>query len=295
MKKFLAYASMAAIAIAFTSCSDNGPLSKSSAKSALEDTQMFAKNKYVTEFNTGYYEVTESELDNLAKLKAAGVITYSIDEVTEYTDHTYGNYWTGYYTRTVETTHQFANVELTEEGKKLEIEDADWAPKFFEKYAKKMKDFEETMPAYMTASGDNATPATEEVAVEEVAVDDEFTDSVVVEEAVEVVEAPAPAPAKKADAKKDRNEAYNNALAKVSSESHNMLMGQVKLEKVILVQCTEDMFKEGTGKCTFIYTIKDKTPFGFIYSPLREGAYEIGNATFKYYTDLGWVVDDMNK
>lgn len=272
MKKTLFIALCAALAFVATSCSSDGPLSASSAKDALKDTELFAKNTYVTAFPTGYYEASEETIETLDKLKSAGMITYTADKVTEYRRVSHYNYYYGYYYDEVEETHTFVQVALTEQGLKHEVEQPEWAPKYLAKYVKAMKDFEEVLPEYMDA--------TEEVVVEE-AVVEEYA-----EPAEEVAEDDEPA---------NKNKAYESALAKVNTETHYMLMGQVKLEKVILVSCTADMFKEGRGSCSFIYTVEDKTPFGFVYGNLREGGYESGSATFKYYNDLGWVVDNIRR
>lgn len=280
----------AAFAFVATSCSDDGPLTASAAKSALKDTELFAKNTYVTAFNTGYYEVSESVIEDLEKLQSAGVITYTTDKVTEYRSIRRGNYWYGYYYDEVEEPHTFAQVTLTEAGLKHEVDEPEWAPKYLAKYIKAMKDFEEVVPDYM-----DATPVEEVVVAEEEVVEapaeeayvEEATDYVEEEETPAVEEVAKPAPVNK-------NQAYENAVAKVNTVTHYMLMGQVKLEKVVMVSCTEDMFKEGKGTCSFVYTVEDKTPFGFVYGHLREGGYEFGNATFKYYNDLGWVVTDIH-
>lgn len=279
MKKSLFFAMCAAAAFIATSCSGDGPLSASSAKSALKDTEMFAKNTYVTAFKTGYYEVSESAIDDLNKLTDAGMITYTADRVIEYRSYRRGNSWYGYYTETVEEPHTFVQVALTEAGQKHEIEKPDWAPDYLEKYVKAMKDYEEVLPEFMGAY-DDAAVAEEVVVVEEAYYDEpEETD----------------ADGDSAAKPENKNKNWEDAKAKVSTDTHYMLMGQIKLEKVLLVSCTEEMFKNGEGSCSFIYTVKDKTPFGFVYGHLREGAYEFGNASFKYYNDLGWVVSKIDK
>ena len=299
MKKFLLMTLAAIAMLGATSCSSDGPLTESSAKSALKDSEMFAKNTFVKKFDTGYYEVTSDEtLAELKTLERAGVITLQVDEITEYTKkRVYGGFWTGYYTETVEKKHNFVSVELTEEGKKYEVEKEDWVPSYLEKYAKKMKDFEEALPPYMQdGAGTEASqqeieveaPVEEAAVVEEAVVEEAaYPDSVAAEEYVE----PSPAPVPQTSS--NRNAAYEAAVEKMHTDTHYMLMGKVKLEDIILVECTEEMFKNGEGKCSFIYVVKDKTPFGFVYAPhLRQDAYNSGNATFKYTNNRGWIVND---
>jgi proteasome assembly chaperone (PAC2) family protein len=94
------------------SCSGNdGVLTESAVEKALKKSDFLTKDAQLTKFQTGYYEVSREQLDLLAKLKAAKMITLRAEEKTEIKR----TYWA------VESIgHYFVAVELTEEGKKYE-------------------------------------------------------------------------------------------------------------------------------------------------------------------------------
>lgn len=299
MKKILTYAMGALLLLGATACQNDGPLSAGAAKSALKDSPTFGKENYAYTFQTGFYEVTENQLDNLAKLKAAGVVDFTVETVTEYVQKSTYNWWTGYSYYTVEEQHTFATVSLTEAGLKYEVPEPNGVPKYLRKYFDKMKDYEEIVPDYMSAVyGNAAQPVAvdeEEVVVEEVAPEPyDSTEVAVAEEVVEEVVEPEPAPAPKKEEKADKNAAYHAMLDRVNTEDHYMLLGRFKLEKVLLVECTEEMLKNGKGSCTFVYTFVDKTPFGFVFGAPDLDAYKLGSATFKLYANEGWMVDDID-
>ena len=75
MNKFLSMVACAAIICGMTSCGDSEVLSASSAKKALKKEAFFAKDYATHNFNTGFYEVDETDLNRLAKLQAAGMVT----------------------------------------------------------------------------------------------------------------------------------------------------------------------------------------------------------------------------
>lgn len=295
MKKFLALMVASTLILSLSSCGDDSVLSSSSAKKALKKEAIFAKDFATVKFNTGFYEVSESELINLQRLKAAGMITLTTETVTEKVQRRDYDYWRGYYYYTVDKEHTFAAVQLTEEGKKLEIEEPTTQRADVIKDFKDNKDYEEVIPDYMNnydsvAPAAAPVPAADTVAVEEVAVEEVVeVDSTAVEEvAVQEVE---PEPAK--PAKQDPNAAYNAALAKVNTEEHNMLLGHYELKKVKEVLCSEDMAKNGTGKCVAIYTFRDKTPFGYVFGAPRQDYLSTVNVSFIHYQDLGWTVSEI--
>lgn len=295
MKKVIAMLAAAALVLGVSSCGDDAVLGKSAAKKAIKKEAVFAKDFATASFDTGYYEVDEDYILKLAQLQAAGVITYKIDNVVEKVQKRNYNYWSGYSYYTVDNEHMFATVEFTEEGRKLVVEKPTRTREDIAKDFKDNEDFEEAMPEYMNAPADNAEPAPEAVAVEEEAtVETAAPDSAVaeadsvatevVEEVVEEVAAPA-----------NPNAAYEAAVARVNREEHQVLLGRYKFIKVKEVLCSEEMAKNGVGKCRLLYTFEDKTPFGYVLGAPRQGYVEDTEVSFVYYQDLGWTVSDMKE
>lgn len=295
MKKVIAMLAAAALVLGVSSCGDDAVLGKSAAKKAIKKEAVFAKDFATASFDTGYYEVDEDYILKLAQLQAAGVITYKIDNVVEKVQKRNYNYWSGYSYYTVDNEHMFATVEFTEDGRKLVVEKPTRTREDIAKDFKDNEDFEEAMPEYMNAPADNAEPAPEAVAVEEEAtVETAAPDSAVaeadsvatevVEEVVEEVAAPA-----------NPNAAYEAAVARVNREEHQVLLGRYKFIKVKEVLCSEEMAKNGVGKCRLLYTFEDKTPFGYVLGAPRQGYVEDTEVSFVYYQDLGWTVSDMKE
>lgn len=277
-----------------TACSGDAPLSASSAKKALKKEALFAKDSQVRQFEVGFQEVTETHLQRLAQLRAAGVIEYTTEKAIETRkEREWGGFWTGYYTRTREITHIFADVKLTPAGEKLVVEEPTTLRADVLKDLKANKDYEEIVPDYMSAT-DNAfggevvevVEATEEmedddevvvVMAEEVADSVEVADSAVVETPKPVVDNSNP------------NAMYESMLSRCSTESVYVLLGRFEVVKVKEVLCTEDMFKAGKGSCTVIFKFVDKTPFGYVYGAPDENYLMSNTASFIYYQDLGWT------
>lgn len=292
MKKAIAMLAAVALLLGFTSCGDDAVLGKSAAKKAIKKEALFAKDFATAKFDTGFYEIDEDYVLKLAQLQAAGVITYKVETVIEKVQKRNYNYWSGYSYYTVDNEHLFATVALTEQGRKYVVENPTRLRKDIADDFKANKDYEEAVPDYMNA--DPAAPvqavpaAEEEVEVVAVEADSVAADSVVVmaEEVEEVVEEAPAAPA-------NPNAAYEAACAKVSRESHEMLLGRFELEKVKEVRCSEDMAKNGVGQCTLLYTFRDKTPFGYVLGAPRQGFIEEATVSFIYYEDMGWTVDNL--
>lgn len=292
MKKLLMMLAVAVVAMGLTGCDDT-VLSSSSAKKAIKKEAMFAKDYATKVFKTGYYEVDESDLNQLAQLQAAGMVTYTYETFVEKVSKRTYNYWSGYTYYTVDVEHIFAKVDLTDEGRKLVVENPTELRSDIFDDLKANKDYEETVPAYMSAAHGQATPAPAAVKEEEVVemaevvevADSAATDTVAVVE--EVVEEPAPA-------KADPNAAYEAACAKVNTEEHHMLLGRFHLEKVKEIRCTEEMAKNGVGECKAIITFKDKTPFGFVLGAPQQGYLHIANVSFLRYEDMGWLVNKID-
>lgn len=287
MKKFFSFIAVATLVCAATSCCNDGSLTASSAKKAIEKEAIFQKNTLADEFKTGYYESSESNLDKLAQLKAAGMINYSADEVTEYvTKRQWVGGWYGSYQNvTREIKHWFVNVSLTEAGAKLVVEKPVMKRKDILKDLKSNKDYAEIIPDYMGVGHKGpktvAAPAVEESVVEN-------AEEEIVEAVESVEEAAEPAPSNK-------NAAYEAALGRVHTEEVHVLMCQFKVVKCKEVLCTEDMKEAGKGQCTVIWKVTDKTPFGYVLSSLPgEGYLNTGSAEFVFYNDLGWTVSNID-
>lgn len=269
-------------------------MSASSAKSAIEKEAFFAKDCNVTSFEVGFQEVTEDYLQKLACLKAAGMITYTTETVNETRSETYGNYWTGYHTRTYEVLHVFADVKLTPEGQKLVVENPTVLREDVKKDFAPNENYEEPVPGYMSAtdnSFNSADTSQEDVEVAEEVIESEEISEIgdtIVEVAEEVI---TPEPKNK----KDPNAAYNAMLERVDTSKVNVLVGRFKIVKVKEILCTEDMLKKGEGSCTLLFKFVDKTPFGYVFNTLQENYIQSVNVKFIHYQDLGWTVDSFDK
>lgn len=286
MKKYLSIITCAVVALLFASCGDNAVLSEGAAKKALKKEAMFAKDSYVGSFQVGYYEASESQLNRLAQLKAAGMVQYTANTITETVTRSTYNYWSGrqYYTTTQE--HVFVQVELTEEGEKYVVanpttERADIAKDFASN-----KDYEENIPDYMFAQHGSA-PAAALVAEVEVA---EAVEVDSIEAVVEAVVEEEPEPAQ---ANNNPNASYEAAKARVHVTDVNVLLGWLSLEKVKEVRCSKDMADQGEGTCVAIVTFKDKTPFGYVLGAPRQDYLESIKVSFVYYNDMGWTVSSI--
>lgn len=284
MKKLIGIFTGAALLFGLTACSsDHSPLSESSAKKALEREAMFAKDSQVGNFNTGFYEVSEGNLRNLARLAAAGMVTYTTESVIEKREEReWKGYWTGYVTKMVDVPHVFAEVALTDAGKKYVVDDPTVVRSDLRKVYKANKDYTEPQPDYMNADDD----AFRKMATRPVSpADDTEVEEIVVEEVEEapVVE-PVTVPADNTNAR------YNALMAKTSITGQQMLLGRYKIEEITQVMCPEDMFKAGRGSCVVLYKFVDKTPFGYVLGAPSEGQLQDKEISFVLYQDLGWTV-----
>lgn len=316
MKRLAYLACMLLLLVGMSGCGQDGPLSKRSAKKAVERSAMFAKDSQVTEFQTGFYEATTAQLDQLAQLKAAGMVTYTAEGVMEYAKDrkwvpTYSYFYGmryqsgGYYSYTErKIPHVFVSVSLTEEGKKYVIDKPTVMRKDYAELVKHNDDYKENLPDYMNAK-DNTfekltgtapeRPKKEETVTDEVVVAaDSMADTVVAVEAVEE-EAPKEEPKKKASKSDDKNARFKSLQDRVKSETVNVLLGRFKVVKIIDVYCTEDMFKAGRGTCNVVFTFTDTTPFGYVLSDNKPDFYMLKNCSFRLYQDTGWALDDTTE
>ncbi len=291
MKKIFAAVALLTMAVGLSSC-DDSVLSASQAKKALKKEAMFSKNYAVTNFNTGFYEVTERQLDQLAQLQAAGVISFTTETVKYQKRRSKYDFWRGYIYYFVDATATFADVKLTKDGEKYIVENPVTQREDLYKDFKDNENYAEAIPDYMAVTY-NAQPAApevvEEVVVEEVGVDDSM---VIAEDAIVEV---SPVPVEPEAPVANNPEApYQAALDRVNTTAYHMLMGQFVIKKVKEIRCTEEMAKNGEGKCQVIYTFEDKTPFGYVYGAPAQGYLNSAEAKFTYYNDMGWTVSSLN-
>jgi hypothetical protein len=266
----------ALLLIAISSCSGNdGVLTESAAEKALKKSDFLTKDAQVTKFQTGYYEVSREQLDLLAKLKAAKMITLRAEVKTEIKR----TYWT------VESIgHYFVAVELTEEGKKYERDEHKPMPDYLEKYIKANEDYEAKLPGYVDSvyvfQHDNS---------EECDITDEDQENM--EKYLQSLDE-NPNATSKANDSNDPHKEYLAAKAKVKTEDHWVLLCQCKLDNVYEVKCDREKEYADTGSCKFVFELKDITPFGYVLLPFDK-QYRFGSATFVRYEDLGWRASEV--
>ena len=134
-------------------------------KESAEKEAFFAKDYATHNFNTGFYEVDETDLNRLAKLQAAGMVTFTTQNVVEKQQKSRYEYYRGYVYYTIDVEHTFASVKLTEAGAKLIVAEPTTMRKDIADDMKDNKDYTATMPDYMnavyTATSSPSSPATE--------------------------------------------------------------------------------------------------------------------------------------
>lgn len=288
MKKVFALIAATAVVMGLTSC-DDSVLSASSAKKALKKEAFFSKDYAVKTFETGFYEVDTDKLNDLAKLQAAGVITFTTETVKYRMRRSHYDFWKGYTYYYIDGESIFATVDFTDEGRKYVVDEPVTMREDVYKDLKANINYEERVPDYMSAvyTGQIAGATVEDV---EVTVDSIVADSVAVAEDATVIEESSPIPVND-----DPEAAYRAALERVAIVGNNVRLGQYAIEKVKEVRCTPEQAKNGDGSCVAIITFKDKTPFGFVLGAPLEGYLTSGKVQFKYYNDIGWVVSDFDK
>lgn len=280
---------LAACFLIFSSC-DSDELSPRLAKKALEDAPQLRDSCLTRTFETGYYEVEADDTIKLGQLQRAGVITYSAETVVEKRKR-YSYSWYGSSSYTENVDHIFVTVELTEEGKKLEVTNKPVMRSVYEKALGLFDKKEEIKdPAYMSAEAAAAAKKAEQkedktsTADVTEAVDTAVVDTVAAD--VDYAEAePEPEPAAPA------TDPYDTACAKVNKVEHEMLIANIKIVKVIDVFCPEEYKKNGQGECNFVYEFDDLTPFAWVFGD-KEALHKrnVSSAKFKHTVDQGWYV-----
>lgn len=248
-------------------------LSKSSAKSALEDQLvMFQDSSQVVRLVTGYYE--ENDEDSrfaLKKLAAAGVIDYKVDLIIETRQ--------GWYTR--QYNHYFVTVNLTEEGKKYIVSDpvTEIVDKDMEVEVKEV-----AYPEDSVAPGDDLNSITPAVEAElEIPSDIDNSSSSSLSS-----RSSSSSGTSVSAAASD----YEKALAKVHSEEYYLLSHNNKIVKIQKIYCPEEQEKQGLASCVYIYEHSDVTPFGRILNGVTEGDRVKSAAKFVKFIGSGWEVQE---
>lgn len=296
-KSYLSSVMAALLAVAALSSCDNSILTAGLAEDAVEKDVFWDDPKVTKDISIGYFEINKDDLLPYQQMKAAGLITFTIDKVVEKKTHYNYDYWYGRSSYTTNENHYFINVQLTEEGKKYVVETEDG--KIRKGRKDRIKDMrledkelqeEEALPEYMTKYeavklGEEelaAAPTTNNADV--AAGDTTAVDSAVVEDiAAEEMQPDKP---------KSSQSAYEAALAKVNVESVTVVIGEYKIVKCKKVYCPEEWVKLGKGTCDMVFEFKNKTPFGYILGAPKEKSRHVISYTLTRYEDLGWVVNE---
>lgn len=288
--KFLLSAIVCVGAFSLVSC-DSDQLSARLAKKAVEDYVAFRDSSMTVKFNVGYYEVSEDDIAQLNKLQKANVITFKTETVVEKKKRwSYSWYSSSSYTENID--HTFAEVKLTEEGRKYLVSEKplmrkDWE-KILRKLENKYKDIQEPDFMNLDAKASEKKEEKKEEAAPEKPVKEEEEEAVDTVAAEEVAEAEAPAEEKPAETAAPAN-SYEAALERVNVEACDMLVGKLKVVEVLDVFCPEEYVKNGKGECSVVYELVDKTPFGWVLS--KEENYGVLHFTLLHTEDNGWIVN----
>ncbi len=253
-----------ALMLLLASC-ENKTLTPRTAKKALEKETAFRDSSQVIGFNIGYYEVDSIARKKLESLSKAGVINCKISEITEHHRFERYTWWEGTKVFFKDVKHYFAEVSLSEEGKKYIVANPPVRPQG-----------EDDIPEY---DYHNMT-------------DTLYIDSGAGETAADSAEVVPAKPEENATVA--GNDDYSKALKKVKYTTVNVLTGFYKIEKVLDVYCPETYKRAGIGKCNFVCVFSGITPFGAEFTSHKNGERTLGNADFIRYEDKGWRVDIYN-
>ena len=299
MKKSILSLIVLAVIVGLSSC-DNSVLTASGAEDAIKK-DIFWENPIETnDFKIGYFEIDTDNLLKYQQLKAAGMITFSIEKVIEKRQRSSYNWWTGTTYYTVNKNHYFIDVQLTEEGKKYVIDEEKNPKKGREDIIEDLNlddpklQEEEVVPDYMTnyeaVKIDNEEVAEGATEPEpEPLVTDASTDSAI--EVTDSTSAPAEQPKQEKKAEKKKSD-YEKALDKVNEIYVTVKLGKIEIVKCKEVYCPEEYVKLGKAECSVVYEFTEKTPFGYVLGAPRDGVrfQSPEKIHFTRYEDLGWVV-----
>ncbi len=278
-------AAVVACGLGLSSCGGNGELTKGDVKDEIKRVSGFLTDYYqTTTLQTGYYELNspESRL-NLAKLAAAGMITYKATDIIE-TTH---SRWYG----TRKNSHIFVEVALTEKGQKYVVTDEE-LKKQEEEIKKDYTDEDLVNPDEDKVYPEDAVTSEGNIPV----VDDQpetdaastskssksnsssKSSSYTADEDCGALEGIAP------------TTAYEKACAKVNATTVVLKTHKLDIDKVRHIKCTSKMLEVGEGEAEVIWEVVDVTPFGRILENKTEGNKFAREYKFTKYTD-GWKID----
>lgn len=291
MNKILSLLVISAFAAGTVACNSDNILSKSDAESALNDCYYFNKDSHYVNFKTGYYEVNINELNELAQLQQAEMITFTVDKAVE-TVHKRHWSWNGSTWTTYTVDHYFAQVDITDKGKKFVIVNPVNEDQFLADIDKQIEEYEPIIPDYLNATYCFSELQSNQVIEESKIVENTDIDSTqltndIVEETTEEINEEVPT-------QKSENSDYESKLNRCNATTILMRTYNLKLKKVFNVKCTEEMAKNGKGSCMFVAQIVNETPFGYVLEKPCEDKLITGAVDFTHYQDRGWIVDLNN-
>lgn len=258
------------LAASLASC-DKHTLTARSAKKAIEKETAFRDSSQVVQIGIGYYEVDSTTKQKLEALAKEGVISCKISGIKEHHRFEKYTWWEGTKVFYKDITHFFAEVSLTEEGKRFVVSNPPVKPLG-----------EDSIPEadYHNMSADSLQSGA-------------FSGNGTAGNAAAVAENPE-SPMQKGIT--DKGNPYSEALKKVKLTTVSVLTGFYKVEKVLNVFCPDNYRKSGIGKCNFVCKFTGITPFGKILTSHKDGERTYGNADFTRFEDKGWRVDiyDIN-
>ncbi len=287
-KHFFISLSLAIFSCAMFSSCNNGELTASDVEKEVERVGAPLFKMQVKSLKTGYYELNdEAARYKLRKLAAAGMITYSAQNIIE----TKKSYWGDR-----KYDHVFVEVALTEEGQKYVVSAEEYEKRKaeVEEFYKKLQNEEvidkNAFPEAQVAEEENV-PVLDETLKKAPAQEEEEAAPAVEEEAVGEIAETAPKKESQAAASKS---AYEKACDKVHSEEVWVETVQWELSDVENIKCTQEMLEQGVAKATAVFECVKSTPFGRILEGDYEGETERNKIDFELYAD-GWKTKEMPK
>lgn len=237
------------------SCGDGRTLTARAARKALEKETAFRDSSQVAKLDVGFYETDSAGCQRLKELEKAGVVKCRISVVPERRRVERYTWWEGTTVSYEDVRHIFAEVELSDEGRKYVV----------------------------------ANPPVRPVGDDNLPVADYHNISDTVAAVVEGAGAASPAVAPGSG--DEKNKAYSAALKKVRFRAVSVLTGFYRVERVVNVFCPENYRRGGMGKCEFVCVFTGVTPFGKCLTAHEEGERTYGSADFTRFEDRGWRVD----
>lgn len=252
---------------------DNDCLTARIAKKAIEKETMFRDSSQVEPLCVGFYEINPAARATLDTLAKEGLVNCKISEYKERRRFERYTWWEGTTVYYKDVTHYFAEVSLTDEGRKYVVANPPTCRAGED-------DIEGLESAYVPADSTGKVIVMQPEESDNV--DSDSTDAVALKSDTA------------ASTKGAANAAYAAALKKVSYTMVNVLVGFYKVDKVFDVYYPENYEKEGIGKCSFVAVLKNLTPFGKALTAHKEGEKSVAYAQLIRYEDKGWVVSNYS-